>query len=109
MENHLFDLRGKVAIVTGAARGIGKAIAQGLAAVGVKVVIADIKQAEGEETAKIIQAAGQEAVAFTTDVTKRQECQSLIQQTVDYYNRLDILVCNAGIEILKPMISLEED
>ncbi len=109
MENHLFDLTGKVAIVTGSARGIGKAIAQGLAAVGVKVVIADIKQAEGEETAKIIQGAGQEAVAFTTDVTKRQECQSLIQQTVDYYNRLDILVCNAGIEILKPMISLEED
>jgi len=109
VENHLFDLTGKVAIVTGAAKGIGKAIAQGLAAVGVKVVIADIKQAEGEETAKIIQAAGQEAVAFTTDVTKRQECQRLIQETVDYYNRLDILVCNAGIEILKPMISLEED
>lgn len=96
MEHNLFDLTGKVAIITGAARGIGKVIAQGLAAVGVKVVIADIKQIEAEATAKIIQA-------------KRQDCQNLIQQTVNYYNRLDILVCNAGIDILKPFISLEEE
>jgi NAD(P)-dependent dehydrogenase (short-subunit alcohol dehydrogenase family) len=109
MEHNLFDLTGKVAIITGAAKGIGKVIAQGLAAVGVKVVIADIKQIEAEATAKIIQAAGGDAIALTTDVTKRQDCQNLIQQTVNYYNRLDILVCNAGIDILKPFISLEEE
>ena len=103
MEHNLFDLTGKVAIITGAARGIGKVIAQGLAAVGVKVVIADIKQIEAEATAKIIQAAGGDAIALTTDVTKRQDCQNLIQQTVNYYNRLNILVCNAGIDILKPL------
>ncbi|KZL49090.1 oxidoreductase [Nodularia spumigena CENA596] len=109
MKNDLFDLTGKVAIITGAARGIGKAIAQGLADAGVKVVVADIKQAEAEATVKTIQDAGGEAVAFHTDVTKRGDCQNLIQQTVNYYNRLDILVCNAGIDILKPLIALEED
>ncbi|MCP2727566.1 SDR family NAD(P)-dependent oxidoreductase [Limnofasciculus baicalensis] len=108
MESSLFDLTGKVAIVTGAARGIGKTLAQGLAAVGAKVVIADIKVPESAETVQKIQTAGGDAIAISTDVRNRQDCTRLIEQTVAHYHRLDIMVCNAGIDIIKPAISLEE-
>ncbi|BAZ33671.1 3-oxoacyl-[acyl-carrier-protein] reductase like (plasmid) [Cylindrospermum sp. NIES-4074] len=104
-----FDLTGKVAIVTGAARGIGKAIAQGLATAGANVVIADIKQIEAEQTAQIIQESGGEAVAIYTDVTNRQDCADLIQQTVARYKHLDIMVCNAGIDMIKKPAELLED
>ncbi|NDJ23258.1 glucose 1-dehydrogenase [Nostoc sp. B(2019)] len=108
MKPSLFDLTDKVAIITGSARGIGRAIAQGLASVGTKVVIADIKAPESEETAQKIQAAGGEAIAIPTDVRNRQDCLRLIEQTVAHYHKLDIMVCNAGIDIIKSAASLEE-
>lgn len=108
MESSLFDLTGKVAIVTGAARGIGRALAQGLAAVGTKVVVADIKVPESEKTVQMIQAAIGEAIAIPTDVRNRQDCLRLIEQTVAHYHKLDIMVCNAGIDIIKSAASLEE-
>jgi NAD(P)-dependent dehydrogenase (short-subunit alcohol dehydrogenase family) len=108
MNNNLFDLTGKVAIITGAARGIGRVLAQGLAQVGVKVVIADINQTGGEETAQLIKQSGGESIAIHTDVCNRQDCLNLIEQTVSYYGKLDIMICNAGIEILKPTYELEE-
>jgi NAD(P)-dependent dehydrogenase (short-subunit alcohol dehydrogenase family) len=104
----LFDLTGKVTIITGSAQGIGRAIAQGLASVGAKVVVADIKAPEAQKTAQIIQEAGGEAIAIPTDVRNRQDCLRLIKQTVDNYHRLDIMVCNAGIDIIKSATSLEE-
>lgn len=109
MNNNLFDLTGKVIVITGAARGIGKAIASGLAAVNAKVVIADIKKQEAENTAQIIRENGGEAIAVHTDVTQRQDCINLIQKTIEHYNHLDIMICNAGIDILKPLTSLEDD
>jgi NAD(P)-dependent dehydrogenase (short-subunit alcohol dehydrogenase family) len=108
MTNNLFDLTGKVAIVTGAARGIGKVLAQGLAQAGAKVIIADIKTTEAEKTAQIIQESGGEAHAIHTDVSKRQDCLNLIEQAIATYGKLDIMVCNAGIEILKNTVDLEE-
>jgi NAD(P)-dependent dehydrogenase (short-subunit alcohol dehydrogenase family) len=108
VKSSLFDLTGKVAIITGSARGIGRAIAQGLAAIGTKVVVADIKVPESEKTVQTIQAAGGEAIAIPTDVRNRQDCLRLIEQTVDYYHRVDIMVCNAGIDIIKSADSLEE-
>ncbi|BAZ23332.1 3-oxoacyl-[acyl-carrier-protein] reductase like [Kalymmatonema gypsitolerans NIES-4073] len=108
MKPSLFDLTDKVAIITGSARGIGRAIAQGLASVGTKVVVADIKAPEAEKTAQMIQAAGGEAIAIPTDVRNRQDCLHLIEQTVAYYHRLDIMVCNAGVDIIKSAASLEE-
>ncbi|MBD6619327.1 SDR family oxidoreductase [Komarekiella sp. 'clone 1'] len=108
MESSLFNLTNKVAIITGSARGIGRAIAQGLASVGTKVVVADIKVAESEKTAQMIQAAGGEAIAIPTDVRNRQDCLRLIEQTVAHYHKLDIMVCNAGIDIIKSATDLEE-
>jgi NAD(P)-dependent dehydrogenase (short-subunit alcohol dehydrogenase family) len=100
MTNHLFDLTGKVAIITGAARGIGRVLAQGLAQAGAKVVIGDINQVGAEQTVQLIQEAGGEAMAIHTDVRQRPACQNLIEQAVAHYGQLDIMVCNAGVEIL---------
>jgi len=108
MTNHLFDLTGKVAIITGAARGIGRVLAQGLAQAGAKVVIGDINQVGAEQTVQLIQEAGGEAIAIETDVRQRQACQNLINQAVANYGQLDIMVCNAGVEILKNTDELEE-
>jgi NAD(P)-dependent dehydrogenase (short-subunit alcohol dehydrogenase family) len=108
MNNHLFDLTAKVAIITGAARGIGKVVAQGLAQAGAKVIIADINQTGAEQTAKLIQQAGGEAVAIYTDVCNRQDCLNLIEQAIAHYGQLDIMICNAGIEILKTTDELDE-
>lgn len=108
MTNHLFDLTGKVAIITGAARGIGRVLAQGLAQAGAKVVIGDINQVGAEQTVQLIQEAGGEAIAIKTDVRQRQACQNLINQAVAHYGQLDIMVCNAGVEILKNTDELEE-
>lgn len=105
---NLFDLTGKVAIITGAAKGIGRVLAKGLAQAGAKVVIADINQTGGEETAQLIKELGGESIAIHTDVCNRQDCLNLIEQTVSYYGQLDIMICNAGIEILKPTYELEE-
>ena len=95
-------------MITGSARGIGRVLAQELAAVGTKVVIADIKVEESENTVQVIQEAGGDAIAIPTDVRKRQDCQNLIEKTVAHYDRLDIMLCNAGIDILKPAVALEE-
>ena len=108
MTNHLFDLTGKVAIITGAARGIGRVLAQGLAQAGAKVVIGDINQVGAEQTVQLLQEAGGEAIAIETDVRQRQACQNLINQAVANYGQLDIMVCNAGVEILKNTDELEE-
>lgn len=94
-----------MAIITGAARGLGKAIAQGLADAGASVVIADINHVEAETTARTIG----NALALSVDVTVREQCLQLINQTVTHYGKLDIMVCNAGIDIIKPAEDLEEN
>lgn len=104
MSKELFDLTGKVAIITGAARGLGKAIAQGLSDAGASVVIADIDRVEAEITARKIG----NGLALSVDVTVREQCLQLINQTVTHYGKLDIMICNAGIDIIKPAEDLEE-
>jgi 3-oxoacyl-[acyl-carrier protein] reductase len=88
----------QVAIVTGASRGIGRAIAIALASQGVKVIVNYAKSSAGaEEVVKIITEAGGEAIALQADVSKAEEIDSLVQQTLEKYSRIDILVNNAGI------------
>ena len=89
--------KGRVAIVTGAGSGLGKAIAIGLAAEGVKVVAQDLNLSTAEETVGEIKSAGDEATAIQGDVSKSDDCIRLIQATVDAYGTVDILVNNAGI------------
>jgi len=87
----------KVAIITGAARGIGKATAELFAREGARVVVTDIDQDRGEQAAAEIRSGGGEAMFFPVDVTQPDSVQTLVQKSLDAYGRIDILVNNAGV------------
>ena len=89
-------LENKVAIVTGGARGLGKAYCLRMAEEGAKVVVADILEQEAEETASEIKAKGGEAIAVKTDVTSEAATRQMADKTVKAFGRIDILVNNAG-------------
>jgi NAD(P)-dependent dehydrogenase (short-subunit alcohol dehydrogenase family) len=91
------QFEGKVALVTGAASGIGRASALAFAREGAKTVVADVLVEGGEETVRIIKAAGGDALFVRTDVSKAAEVETLIQKVVETYGRLDYAHNNAGI------------
>ena len=86
-----------VAIVTGAARGIGRAVARELAQRGMAVVIADLDEAGGEQVAAEIRAAGQTALAIGVDVANRESVGKMASAAIERFGRIDVLVSNAGI------------
>ncbi|MBN2982804.1 2-dehydro-3-deoxy-D-gluconate 5-dehydrogenase KduD [Cohnella algarum] len=92
----LFDLTGRAAVVTGAGRGLGAAIAVGLAAAGADVALVT-NRTPAEETKSKIEALGRKAVALTADVSDRAALPNLIDETLGAFGRIDVLVNNAGI------------
>lgn len=92
------QLEGKIALITGGSAGIGRATAQIFAREGAKVVVADVGVEGGEETVRLITAAGGEAIFVKTDVSNSAEVEALIKQTVETYGRLDCAFNNAAIE-----------
>ena len=97
-------LNGKVALITGAASGNGKEIALLYARNGASVAIADINQAAAQQTADEINAAGGRALGVAMDVTREDAVNAGTQAVVDAFGQLDILVSNAGIQIVKPIV-----
>ncbi|MFN8386354.1 MAG: SDR family oxidoreductase [Anaerolineales bacterium] len=87
----------KVALVTGAASGIGRTSAQFYAREGAKVAVSDIDEVGGLETVKLIQQAGGEAFFIKTDVSNPADCEKLVSQTIEKYGRLDFACNNAGV------------
>ncbi|HEY0296531.1 MAG TPA: 3-hydroxybutyrate dehydrogenase [Bordetella sp.] len=97
------QLEGKVAIITGAASGIGKKIAETYAAQGAAVAIADINLNAAQQAADEIIAAGGKAMGVAMDVTNEQAVNDGTRQVVDKFGHLDILISNAGIQIVNPI------
>ena len=104
-----FDLTGRKALVTGAARGIGAGIAQALAAAGASVMIGDVLTELGRETAQKIAATGAKAGFVPLDVTKDDDWASAVSTTVKELGGFDILVNNAGIEITSLVVDINGD
>ena len=104
-------LNDKVALITGAGSGIGQAIAVRFAAEGAKVVINYHRGGKhtGDEALKEIAKQGGAAIAIAAEVDQRTEVESMVQETVKKFGRLDIAVCNAGVEIKRPFIEVTDD
>jgi len=91
-------LEGQTAVITGAAQGLGEALARRLAMEGCNVVLADINAEKAAEAAKVIAAdTGQEAIGVKVDITDEAECAAMVDQAIQKWGKLDILVANAGI------------
>jgi 3-oxoacyl-[acyl-carrier protein] reductase len=104
------QLHGRVAIVTGGSRGIGKAIVELLAALGAQVAVNYVKGSEAAEAVvSKIRGRGVDAISFQADVQKPLEAQRLIDATIEQFKRVDILVCNAGIWEGSPLEDMAED
>jgi len=103
----MFSLKDRVAIVTGAARGIGQAIAIELARAGANVVVSDI--IPGNATVNKIKALKRKAIYVKTDVSKKQDIENLFNKTIKQFKKIDILVNNAGIFVPAPSETLKEE
>lgn len=104
-----YNLENQVAIVTGAGRGIGRAIALRLANEGASVTIADLDEANAQQVAEEITETGGKALAVKTDVTRKDDVERTVRDTVDRFQRLDIQVNNAGIGIIAPLMDTGEE
>lgn len=102
--NHLFSLETKIAIVTGGARGNGKAITEALLRAGTTVVIVDILEEELSKTAELFKSEGLEAIAYPCDITIKSKLVDLVKFTVETFNKIDILVNNAGVTYPHPVL-----
>ena len=107
MATHLFDLSGKVAIVTGANTGIGQGIAVALAQAGADVAL--VARSDASETVGLIEAAGRRALVITADLGSIEPCERIVSETMAGLGRLDILVNNAGIIRRADAVDFTED
>ncbi len=102
-------LEQKIALVTGAGRGIGKAIALSLAKEGAIVIVSDINLKEAKQVAKEIEDLGHASLAVKTDVTSKNDVDDLINKSIKKFGALDILVSNAGVSSMENVIDMPEE
>lgn len=106
----MFDLTGKVAVITGSSRGIGRAIAEEMARRGAKVVVSSRKPEACQTVLEGIEASGGEAIVIPCNISEKQQLQGLIDGTVAKFGRLDILVCNAAVNpYFGPMAKMPDE
>jgi 2-deoxy-D-gluconate 3-dehydrogenase len=105
----LFDLSGRIAIVTGGNQGIGFAIAKGLATAGATVFIANRRATEGQKAAESLKKDGLSAIAITTDVSSASSVSALVSEIISEFGKIDILVNNAAVMVRKPIEDITEE
>lgn len=109
-QEDLFRLDGKVALITGSSRGIGRAIAEQMARAGAKVVISSRKLEACEEVRDTLKAEGHEAIAVACNVGRREELGNLVARTLETWGRIDVLVANAAVNPhYGPLATISED
>ncbi|MBI4291509.1 MAG: SDR family oxidoreductase [Betaproteobacteria bacterium] len=101
-------LDGKIAIVTGSGRGLGRSLAQAMAGAGAKVLVSDVEAEHANETVRSIRAAGGTAESCLADVTSGEQVRALVQHAVKVFGRLDVMVNNAGRSGLMPFLEMTE-
>lgn len=104
-----FNFADKVVIITGAAMGIGKGIAEGFAQLGAKVVIADINAEAGQDTIGELQASGKTALFYQLDASSGQQINDMVADVAAMYGRIDILVNNVGMNVRVPILEMSEN
>ena len=108
-----FDLTGKVVVVTGAARGLGKQMTLALAKAGADILLADLLTAQNEQTASEVRALGRRAVPVTVDVRDSHQCDDLIERCLKQFGHVDVMLSNAGIGegrgLNKPLWEVSDD
>ncbi|HSZ08125.1 MAG TPA: SDR family oxidoreductase [Steroidobacteraceae bacterium] len=110
MANPLFDLTNQVALITGSSRGIGKAIAEEMAAAGAKVVISSRKQEACDLVRDEIRAGGKEAISIACNISHKEEVEGLVKATLEQLGRIDIVVCNAAVNpFYGSLMKLDDD
>src|SRR6266511_1422676 len=103
------NLQGKTALVTGGGRGIGRAIALGLAREGAQVAVLDILKENAEEVCREIEALGVKGLALGADLTRRADVDHAVNEACAQFGQLDVLVNNAGWDRLEPFLESEEE
>ena len=110
MKNTPFDLTGKVAVITGSSRGIGRSSAELLAKLGAKVVVSSRKADACHEVAEGIKKAGGDAHVIPCNISRREEVEGLITGTTKHYGKVDILVCNAAVNpYYGPLLDIKDE
>jgi NAD(P)-dependent dehydrogenase (short-subunit alcohol dehydrogenase family) len=105
-----FDLTGKVAVITGSSRGIGRSIAETMASLGAKVVISSRKAEACEKVAAGIAAAGGEAAVIPCNISRKDEVETLVEESRTRFGRINILVCNAAVNpVYGPLADLPDE
>lgn len=99
----------RIALITGAGQGMGKAVAQALANESIRIVVNDINSAAAEQTAQELRNSGAKALAIPADVTDKDAVQNMVQQTCNHFGALHILINNAGILYPTKVIDIPED
>jgi NAD(P)-dependent dehydrogenase (short-subunit alcohol dehydrogenase family) len=109
MVKDLFSVENKVVCISGSSRGLGKTIAQGFAERGAKVMISSWNPDELANTQQEFELQGLAVNAIVTDVRNREDCQQFVSTAIQLHGTIDVMICNAGIDIIKPAEQYQED
>ncbi|MCX6000698.1 MAG: 3-oxoacyl-ACP reductase FabG [Chloroflexi bacterium] len=104
-----FSMKGRVVLVTGGGRGIGKAIALGFARAGADVVVASRTASDLDKVAREIEALGGHALAVQADIAVKSQVDNMVAKALDRFGTIDVLVNNAAINVMRPLVDLRED